>query len=103
MEFNHRVPTITLYDVGLLVTKESSIFVMLPALTERLIVPRVMVASPESPIIGFGSSAILDGLISILSRVFLKMITVELPGSTNILQQQYSGLSARRQGDRLEV
>ena len=58
---------------------------MLPALIERLIVLRVRVATPESPTTGFGSSAILDGQIPILSRVLLKMISAELPVSTNIL------------------
>ena len=66
-------------------TKNSTIFVMLPALTERLIVPRVMVASPESPTTGFRYWVISDGLISIFARVFLKMISAELPVSTNIL------------------
>ena len=50
-----------------------------------LIVPKVMLASPESPTTGFGSSMILDVLISIISRVFLKMILAEIPVSTNIL------------------
>ena len=74
MKFSHGVPMIALYDVGRSMTKNSTIFVILLALTERLIVPRVMVASPESPTIRFGSSAISDGLISVLSRVFLKII-----------------------------
>ena len=66
-------------------TKNSTIFVMLPSLTERLIVPRVMVASPESPTTEFGSSVISDGQIPILSSVLLRMISAELPVSTNIL------------------
>ena len=40
--------------------------------------PRVMVASPESPTTGFRSWAILDGLITNFARVFLKMISAEL-------------------------
>lgn len=57
------------------------IFVLLLALTPRLIVPRDIVPSSESPTHGLGFSAILDRLNSILSRVFLKMISAELPVS----------------------
>ena len=38
---------IALYDAGQSMTKNSMIFVMLSALTEMSIVPRVMVASPK--------------------------------------------------------
>ena len=52
---------------------------MVPALTVRLIVPRAIVVSLESPTSGLGFSAISDGSIFILSRVFLKIILAELP------------------------
>ena len=63
---------------------------LLPALTMRLTDLRVMVVSPESPTSGLGFSAISDKLISILLRVVLKIISAELPVSTNILATSIS-------------
>lgn len=90
MEFIHGVPTIGLCDTGRSMTRNSTNFVMLLALTARLINPRFVVASPESLTSGHGYSAISYRLISILSRVFLKMISVELHLSTSILATSMS-------------
>lgn len=48
MKFNHRVPTIKLYDAGRSMTRNSRDFVILLDRTTRLIEPKVMVASPKS-------------------------------------------------------
>ena len=76
---------ITLYDAGLSTTRNSVIFFVVLAFTMRLIDPRDKVVSPESPTSGLGFSAISDGSIFILSRVFLKIILAELPVSIRIL------------------
>ena len=85
IRFNHRVPMIMLYDAGRSTTRNSAIFSMVPGLTVRLIDPRAIVVSPESPTSGLGFSAILDGSIFILSRVFLKIILAELSVSIRTL------------------
>ena len=85
IRFNFGVPMITLYDAGLSTTRNSEIFSIVPALIMRLIDLRAKVVSPESPISGLGFSAISDGSIFTLLRVFLKIILTELPVSIRIL------------------
>ena len=103
IEFSHGVHMIALYDAGQSMTKNSMIFVMLSALTEMSIVPRVMVASPKVLLPDSDLPRFRMDWFPFFRGCFWRWYRPRFRCRPISLRYRYSELSARRQGDRWEV
>ena len=102
-EFSHGVPMIALYDAGRSMTKNSMIFVMLSALTEMSIVPRVMVASPKVLLPDSDLPRFRMDWFPFFCGYFWRWYRSSFRYRAISLRYRYYGCSARQQGDRWEV